>query len=125
MALGFRDKARRRDNLLFFAARMASLVIAFGLILFTLPLRLGYSHKLGWECEGRIVEVGRSGNHRSPRIVVEGAAGRIHFDGVGDIFGNKASPGMTLIKKPGSPKALLDGIPLRMLEPVGFWNDPP
>jgi hypothetical protein len=125
MTLVFRHQKRARDNGLLFAARTAFLIFSFGLVLVTLIVRLGYAHKLGWECDGKIVQQDRSYNHRATLIVVECADGRISFEGVDESFWRQASPGMMLTKKRGSPTAFLDGKPIRMLEPVKFWHDPP
>ncbi|HVR87898.1 MAG TPA: hypothetical protein VMU54_26505 [Planctomycetota bacterium] len=125
MTLIFRSQNRADVGQLTSAMRMVFFIPALVLPIFTLTVRLSYADRLTWECDGRIVQHDRSHNHNAPRIVVEGSAGRISFESVDLRFWDQATTGKTLVKKAGSPMAILDGSPIRMLEAVRFRSDPP
>lgn len=94
--------------------------------IFSLVSRINYACWLQWECDGRIVLVtSDKGNHGNPMILVETRGQTEKFSPVDGAFWSAAKEGMPLRKSPGSPTALLDGRPVRMVpKQVEFWRDP-
>jgi hypothetical protein len=124
LALTFRLRPREKPRIgPSLAVGLLALPLTAG-VLWSLNFRIRYATQLAWECDGLISERTRN-SKKVPRIVVETTDRLVTFDAVSEEFWSEVRPGHRVTKASGSPTAILEGKPVRILRRTGFWNDPP